>query len=364
MVSLNIIINSLGRGGAEKSAIALAKDLAKAGLECTVFYIEHEDTCVETNEVKICFLGLIKGKSTPVRLVNYLYAFFQLVLMKRFSDPGAAYLSFLMYSNVINSLSSNSPLLSRTFASERSLILDRVSPSFMGRWLATNYIKVLRRVKKVFAISRPVQDSLSCSGLDNVVVVNNPYYGRASVNSYNVQKNSLDILLVGRLEKIKNFEYVIQQFPRLASFCDSIQVFGDGGQMFSLKRSARETGFGEFITFWGFVDDPYALVKDKKPVTVVSSLSESFGNVVVESLYHGIPVVVSASAKGAVEIVCDGRFGMVYDDNKTSSSLVECLKVLSDPCNYDTYSRLARTRSSDFSRGAWAHKYYRTLFED
>ncbi|WP_193627222.1 glycosyltransferase family 4 protein [Brevibacterium sp. CFH 10365] len=80
---------------------------------------------------------------------------------------------------------------------------------------------------------------------------------------------------------------------------------------------------------------------------VVPSKKESFGNVVVESMSFGVPVIAASYAPGPAEIIEDGRSGWLLDEF-TGSNVVALIDAL-------TPERLHRASVCAFER----HKHYR-----
>lgn len=132
-------------------------------------------------------------------------------------------------------------------------------------------------------------------------------------------------LFLGRLGWIKGLDRLLDA---LAGSDVGLLVCGpdDEGLRAVLERQAERLGLGERVRFLDAVagDDKWALLSHARLV-VLPSLHESFGNVVVEALCVGRPVVTT-EAVGACEIVSEAGAGLVCaTDSPSLRSAIERL---------------------------------------
>ncbi len=89
----------------------------------------------------------------------------------------------------------------------------------------------------------------------------------------------------------------------------------------------------EDITFPGFVDNPYAYMA-QADLFVLSSAFEGFGNVLVEAMLAGTPVVSTNCESGPAEILEHGKYGKlvaVGDVNGLAEAMITTLNNPPDP---------------------------------
>ena len=90
----------------------------------------------------------------------------------------------------------------------------------------------------------------------------------------------------------------------------------------------------------------------------MSSSGEGFGNVIVEALAAGTPVVSTDCQSGPREILCDGKFGRlvpVGDASAMASAMAEALAA--------THDRVAlKSRAQDFTIDRAVDQYEALLF--
>ncbi|MGA7980714.1 MAG: glycosyltransferase, partial [Chromatiaceae bacterium] len=117
------------------------------------------------------------------------------------------------------------------------------------------------------------------------------------------------ILGAGRLTSQKDFATLVRAFALLAADVDHrLLIIGDGAERAALERLAAELGVAERVTFPGFVEDPLSYMCRAR-LFVLSSAWEGFGNVLVEAMAVGTPVVSTDCPSGPREILLDGTLG-------------------------------------------------------
>jgi len=105
--------------------------------------------------------------------------------------------------------------------------------------------------------------------------------------------DTVEILTVGRLAPEKRIDLVLAAFALLReSVRARLTVVGDGQLRDELGRRARRLGVADHVRFAGFARDvgPFYAAAD---AFVLASDFEGFGNVLVEALAHGLPVVAT-----------------------------------------------------------------------
>lgn len=117
------------------------------------------------------------------------------------------------------------------------------------------------------------------------------------------------ILAVGRLAKPKDYPTLLRAFETLRrQRACRLVILGEGKERTALQRLARQLRIEADVTLPGYVDNPYAVMR-RAALFVLSSRWEGFGNVIVEALAVGTPVVSTDCRHGPREILDSGRFG-------------------------------------------------------
>ena len=161
------------------------------------------------------------------------------------------------------------------------------------------------------------------------------------------------VLAVGRLTRQKDYPTLLRAFRRLrAGTRARLMILGEGEERERLQRLVGELGVEGDVEFVGFVRNPYAFMS-RAAVLVLSSGWEGFGNVLVEAMACGTPVVSTDCPSGPREILDGGRYGPlvpVGDDKALADALSRRLRL---PAERDSL----RARARDFSVDVAANQY-------
>ncbi len=142
------------------------------------------------------------------------------------------------------------------------------------------------------------------------------------------------ILGVGRLTQQKDFPTLIRAFAQVRKVRPSrLMILGVGSERSNLDALIQQLGLENDAVILGFQENPYAYMA-RCAVFALSSAWEGFGNVIVEALAVGIPVVACDCPSGPAEILAGGKYGALVPVGDTSAIANSILNVLSG--NYPT----------------------------
>jgi glycosyltransferase involved in cell wall biosynthesis len=129
-----------------------------------------------------------------------------------------------------------------------------------------------------------------------------------------VKRDEQTILYFGRLSWKKRIEILIDALPRIPAARLIIAGNDEEGLTPKLQNRARQAGVEERVTFAGSIERSakWELLA-RATVLALPSLSENFGNVVLETLMMETPVVLSPAVGLAADVV-SARAGVVTED--------------------------------------------------
>jgi glycosyltransferase involved in cell wall biosynthesis len=138
------------------------------------------------------------------------------------------------------------------------------------------------------------------------------------------------ILGVGRLDSQKSFHILVEAFALLRKrFPARLVLLGEGVERARLERLASELGIGDDVLLPGFMENPFAAMRAAS-VFALSSMYEGFGNVIVEAMALGCPVVSTDCPSGPGEIIGNGVSGLLVPTGDPRSLSEALCRVLMD----------------------------------
>ena len=119
-------------------------------------------------------------------------------------------------------------------------------------------------------------------------------------------------LAVGRLERQKGFDLLLEAFARLRGAQPDLRltVFGEGPERPSLEAQAARLGLAGAVDLPGPTSRPGAWI-EAGDILVLPSRYEGFPNVVAEATVSGMPVVAFDCPWGPRELISDDRNGLL-----------------------------------------------------
>ncbi|WP_428031359.1 glycosyltransferase [Ancylobacter sp.] len=153
------------------------------------------------------------------------------------------------------------------------------------------------------------------------------------------------VLAVSRLSREKGIDILLRAFALLLRQREArLLVLGEGEERPALERLVAELGLAGRVSMPGFEPNPFAYMA-RCALLVLPSRHEALGNVLVEAMSVGTPVVSTASPGGTGEILGQGRFGVqvpVDDPPSMARAIENTLDAPLDP-------GLLRARAREFS---------------
>lgn len=174
---------------------------------------------------------------------------------------------------------------------------------------------IYRTYDSVVCVSKQVESVMKkCYGLSNTMTIYNPIdeLGIKHLASqrceWNVDVSKFNIISVGRLEKVKGYDELI---PVIRNVRDEgvdvhLWIVGEGSLADTLKDFVKKIDIEDYITFTGFMKNPYSLMSQMN-LFVCSSRAEGFSLVIAEAMSLGVPVV-SMNCAGPRELI--NMYGM------------------------------------------------------
>jgi glycosyltransferase involved in cell wall biosynthesis len=171
------------------------------------------------------------------------------------------------------------------------------------------------------------------------------------------------VVLVGRITPWKGQHVfvaaaarVLERFPKARFQIVGSPLFGEHEYEASIRRQVQDLGVAERVEFLGFRDDVPAVLAQSSVVVHASTHGEPFGQVVIEGMAAGKPVV--ATDGGALpEIIEDGVTGLLVPMGDAEAMAEAIERLLSDPVAARTMGLAGQTRVREcFTLRQTAHR--------
>ena len=119
------------------------------------------------------------------------------------------------------------------------------------------------------------------------------------------------VLAVGRLNPQKDFPTLIKAFAQVCqNHAARLLILGEGSERPALESLIEKLGLTNQVSLPGFVINPYSYMA-RAHVFVLSSRWEGLGNVLIEAMYCGTPIISTDCPHGPREILQDGKYGQL-----------------------------------------------------
>lgn len=165
------------------------------------------------------------------------------------------------------------------------------------------------------------------------------------------------LVACGRLTEQKGFPHLIEALAHVRRVTPAhLWIIGEGKQRQDLENQIQQLGLTNCVRLLGFQNNPYKYMA-AADVFVLSSLFEGFGNVIVEAMACGAPVVATDCPYGPREIIENGVSGLLVPPANVEALSEAIVRVLKDRELKQKLSQNGKKRSQDFNAQAIAIAY-------
>ncbi|MBW4658263.1 MAG: glycosyltransferase [Drouetiella hepatica Uher 2000/2452] len=350
MTDVSFFLPNLGGGGAERVMLNLATGFANQGLTVDLILVKAEGEYLAQlpSEVQLVDLKVKRLLLGIPALIQYLKQKRPRVLISALEDTNivavvSKYLAGVQTQLVVtvhNHLS---------IEAQNSTQLKRKLVPHLLRWFYPF-------ADAVVAVSQGVAEDLSQLSrlpLKNIQVIYNPIVTptllskihEAVEHPWLLPGQKSVILAVGRLNQQKDFSTLIRAFAQVRQHRDvRLIILGEGEDRPQLEALVHQLGLSKVVDMPGFLPNPYACMAHSA-LLVMSSAWEGFGNVLVEAMASGTPIVATNCESGPAEILSNGKYGRlvsVGDSRRLAEAIIETL-------DEERNSYVLQHRSRDFS---------------
>ncbi|HIP11508.1 MAG TPA: glycosyltransferase, partial [Arcobacter sp.] len=193
----------------------------------------------------------------------------------------------------------------------------------------TLFFKNINNIDAIHLINPLVKEILIKETNKVLITIPNIIDFGSKVNKHKpLKERKKNIILVGSLLKVKNFDTVIQAFSRLEKLYPEwvIEIYGAGSEEGKLVKLIKVLKLVNKVQLKGFTTDIQG-VYENSMIHLSASHKESFGLTIVESMHCGSITISTHQTIGAKYLIDHEKTGFLAEDN-TEEGIYNILKTV------------------------------------
>jgi glycosyltransferase involved in cell wall biosynthesis len=345
MIRVAVVIEALGRGGAERLLVDTARchDRTRLSLHVyTLFSVRRDysdalqalgipETCLELTSARQIVSGVKRlRRQLQARPADVMHTH---LFAANTVGRGAAWLEGM-------------PVVSTYHDADYEPVVRLGNPGLtpLKQALLRMVDRISARLSKGHAlavsdyVARSVRERLGYppervttlpNGVDTTLFCPDPLHRSETRQSLGISDDEFLVLCVGRMTPQKGQATLLQALSRLRPNRNRTLMVGDGPHRSALEQLCRDLGLSESVSFVGTRADVPDLLR-AADVLVLPSLHEGFGLVVAEALASGTPVIAS-NVGPLPEIVSNGNTGLLVEPGDPQSLANGLMELLTQP---------------------------------
>ena len=332
-----LVLPNLTGGGAERVTLTLAEYFIAQGhaVDLVLVQARGELMPLVPGEVRLVELGASRLLGALVPLIRYL----------RHRRPDSMLVSLWPLTVVAILAARIARTKTRVVVSDHNTLSRQYggSPRTMAALKASLRLFYPLAAARVGVSEGVAKDLSRLSGLaeDQFIVIRNPVPpppGPPFEPSPDIERfwagAKRRILTVGRLKAQKNHKLLIRSMALLDKDLGAkLIILGEGALRQELEQLVAELGVMDSVILPGFAADPWPFFRSAE-LFVLSSDYEGLGNVLIEAMLAGLPVVSTDCPSGPGEILDGGRLGElvpVGDAEALAAAMTTAMTRAHDP---------------------------------
>ena len=343
-----IVIPDLGGGGAEKVALALANGLSVEN-DVRLILFKKEGVFLDYLSKDVELVVLKKDH----RNLKQIFSLLRLI-RKNLLDRDIFIAGFQLFTEFYVLLASIDLAIKRVSISQIDVrrilqikgypilpfkIIGKILYSFFDLCICSS-IGVKNALIETFTISRK-----------KVKHIYNPFFDlQTSKKKVEVDYEKPIFITLARLNYQKRLDIMIKAFNifRKKTGKGTLMVLGEGELKENLIDITKRLKISDNIKFLGFRKNITGYLK-KADIFLLSSDFEGFGNVLVEAMASGLPIISTDCPSGPGEILKKGEYGILVPVRNPHIMAENMIELYSNKEKLYRYKQLSSKRAKDFS---------------
>lgn len=311
-----IVVNNLAGGGAEKVAVDLANYFNSKNDVAILTLSDKPDKFIIDPSIKREKINLkLESKNYLSALITNFSRIYKLRKAILNNSPDIV-ISFMNRTNI-------RVLLSLLFTNINVIITEHNYPRLNKMNIFWEFLRKItyKRAKYLVSVSKGISECFKYLPSSRCKVIYNPVevkFNKEKVGHFDFSKNN--ITAMGRLVHVKGFDLLIKAFAEIAKEYPgwNLNIIGNGSDYTKLEKLINDNDIASQVHLLGFQSEPHQIIKDSD-IFVLSSRNEGFGNVIIEAMMCGTPVVATNCPVGPKEIIVDNETGILVENENVDS---------------------------------------------
>jgi glycosyltransferase involved in cell wall biosynthesis len=359
-LSVAIYLHDLAGGGVERQSLIIAEEFRRQGADVTLVLHRLRGQLLGEVPAGLRIVDLQSSRTVLdiPRLARFLFR----------EKPD------ILLSNV--DLNNIAALLAKAISASATKVVicqhNSISPesvvgeNWLYRHIAVFYRMLSPLISQAVAVSAGVAGELErLAGLASgrVLTINNPVVGpdfqvRSELvadHPWLQQSEQPTFVTAGRLVSQKDHETLIRALAiHRRRFAGRLIILGSGPLRGALQTLVDRLDLTKSVDFVGFQSNALPFFR-QADAFVLSSRCEGFGNVIVEAMGCGTPVISTRCEHGPPEILDNGRYGVLVEPCNPAALAAAMDEVATLRARFP--AALLRQRAEEFSYAACASRY-------
>ena len=342
-------------GGAEHIAINLANEIVKTDATYVISVFAEKECPYEISDHVICFTLSNRLGKIPLHFREY-----KAKLRKILIEEHIDILLAITAGMVTLAISASKGISTKVIYCEHSNLENR---TYGWKHVLRQYYGAKRSDTIVTLTERDRQNFINYFKVpENKVRVIPNWYSFHSDN-YHYDVDSKKIISVGRLEKIKGYEYVIEAAEVVLKNHPDWQwdIFGEGSLHYSLQRQINSKGI-ERLILQGNVNDISERYSHYS-FLVMTSMFEGLPLSLLEAQASSLPIISFDCPTGPSEIIMNNVNGYIVPQNDVNKLVEKIQDLISNPKKRESFSRHSQDNLNHFEKTRIIY-LWDSLFQD
>lgn len=350
-------------GGAEKTMVQIMNGLSKEKYSIHFLVIDSPKMGINKDEYQNMLKShvIVKNLQIPLKTINYPKIFFSIIKTFYEIEPNIIF-SAVIKANVLSSVASV------FYFKKKALVLcetnNRSKYKFTHLFKIASKLAYNKLADAVVTVSEGlkahVEDFFGTKS-EKIKVIYNPIdleeiKEMSSEAIELVKSDRLKLISVGRLEEQKDYPTFLKALKLLKEEIDfDCIILGKGSLQEDIEKMINVYGLKDNVALLGFKANPYKYFK-WADIFILHSKWEGFGNVIIEAMAVGTPVIASDCDYGPGEIIGE-EWGLLFSPGEAENLKRKIQELAAFSDKRKSFSEKGKIRAKCFANDKIISEY-------